>query len=40
MRDLYLKMLSDKEQLQKLEEELDRLNAGLEQQKKEIFSDP
>lgn len=40
MRDLYLKMLGDKEKLTKIEEELDRLNKSLEQQKKDIFSDP
>ena len=40
MRDRYLKVLEDKEQLSKIEDELDGLIAELEKQKKEIFSDP
>ena len=40
MRDRYLKVLEDKEQLSKIEDEIDSLVAELEKQKKEIFSDP
>lgn len=40
LRDRYLKVLEDKEQLSKIEGELDSLISELEQQKKEIFSDP
>ncbi len=40
MRDRYLKVIEDKEQLSKIEGELDSLITELEKQKKEIFSDP
>ena len=40
MRDRYLKVIEDKEQLSKIEGELDNLISELEKQKKEIFSDP
>lgn len=40
MRDRYLKVLDDKEQLMKVEAEIDSLIAELEKQKREIFSDP
>lgn len=39
-RDRYLKVLEDKEQLSKLEAELDDLIAEGEKQKREIFNDP
>ena len=40
MRDRYLKVLEDKEQLSKIEDELDNLISNLEKQKKQIFADP
>ena len=40
MRYRYLKVMEDKEQLSKIEDEIDSLVAELEKQKKEIFSDP
>ena len=40
MRDRYLKVLEDKEQLCKIEDELDNLINNLEKQKKQIFADP
>ena len=40
LRDRYLKVLEDKEQLSKMEDELDNLIANLEKQKKQIFADP
>ena len=40
MRDRYLKVMEDKESLQKIEDELNEHIAELEKQKKSIFSDP
>ena len=40
MGSRYLKVMQDKEQLSKIESELDTLIAELEKQKKDIFSDP
>ena len=40
LRDRYLAVLADKEQLSKIEEDLDNLISQLETQKKELFSDP
>ena len=40
MRDRYLKVIADKEQLSKIEDELDNLINNLEKQKKQIFADP
>lgn len=40
MRDRYLKVLEDKNELQRIDKELDELIGELEKQKKEIFADP
>ena len=40
LRERYEKVLEDKEQLGKLEDELDSLIDLLEKQKKDVFSDP
>jgi len=40
MRDRYLKVMEDKDAIEKIEAELDMHLAELEKQKKEIFADP
>ena len=40
MRDRYLKVMEDKEELHKIEAELDKHIEELEKQKKNIFADP
>jgi len=40
LKERYEKVLEDKEQLGKLESELDTLIEELEKQKKDVFSDP